>query len=60
MMTPPEFSTPLISAGADPGAVYNEMKKAWREWQVRRIHDRVVKEIEDFERRRSAAGENID
>ena len=60
MMTPPEFSTPLISVGADPGAIYNEMKKAWRDWQARRIHDRVVKEIEDFERRRSAAGENID
>ena len=55
MITPPEFSTPLIGVSADPGAIYNEMKKAWRDWQARRIHERVVKELEEFERMRSAA-----
>jgi hypothetical protein len=60
MMTPQEFSTPLISASADPGAVYNEIRKAWRDWQARRIHERVVKELEEFERNRRAASEKED
>jgi hypothetical protein len=60
MMTPQEFSTPLISASTDPGAVYNEIRKAWREWQARRIHERVVKELEEYERMRSSAGEKDD
>jgi hypothetical protein len=55
MMTPQEFSTPLISVGTDPGAIYNNMRKAWREWQARRIHERVVKEVEEFERMRGTA-----
>jgi len=45
-MTPQEFSTPLISASADPGEIYNSIKKAWRDWQARRVHERVMKEIE--------------
>ena len=58
VMTPQEFSTPpLIGASVDPGAMYNEIRKAWRDWQARRIHERVVKELEEFERMRSAAGE---
>ena len=55
MMTPQEFSTPLISVSTDPGALYNDIKKGWREWQARRIHERVVKELEEFERMRGAA-----
>lgn len=58
MMTPQEFSTPLISASTDPGALYNDIKKAWREWQARRIHERVVKEVEELERLRAAGGKD--
>ena len=46
MMTPQEFSTPLISGSVDPGQIINGMKQAWRDWQARRIHERVVKEVE--------------
>jgi len=56
MMTPQEFSTPLISGSVDPGEIMNGVKKAWRDWQARRIHERVVKELEEFERMRAAAG----
>ena len=60
-MTPQEFSTPpLIGATVDPGQIYNSMKKAWREWQARRIHEQVVKELEEFKRMQGAAGENDD
>ena len=55
MMTPQEFSTPLISTSTDPGAMYNAMKKAWRDWQARRIHERVEKEVEELERLREAS-----
>lgn len=55
VMTPQEFSTPLISGSTDPGALYNGMRKAWRDWQARRIHERVVKELEEFERMRAAS-----
>jgi hypothetical protein len=56
MMTPQEFSTPLISGSVDPGEIMNGIKKAWRDWQARRIHERVVKELEEFERMRAVAG----
>jgi hypothetical protein len=47
VMTPQEFSTPaLIGASVDPGSIYNDFKKAWRDWQARRIHERVTKEVE--------------
>jgi hypothetical protein len=48
VMTPQEFSTPLISATVDPGSVYNEAKKAWREWQARRVRARIEKELEQL------------
>jgi hypothetical protein len=51
MMTPPMFSTPLISASVDPADVYNGFRRAWRDWQARRIHERVVRELEEFDRR---------
>jgi hypothetical protein len=54
-MTPQEFSTPLIAGSVDPGSLMNEMKKAWREWQARRIHERVTKEREELERINAAA-----
>ena len=56
VMTPQAFSTPpLIGASVDPGEIYNNMKKAWRDWQARRIHERVMKEVEELERQRAAA-----
>lgn len=58
VMTPQEFSSPLIGGSVDPGSLYNGMKKAWREWQERRAHERVVKELEEFERARAAAGQD--
>ena len=54
MMTPMEFSTPLISASVDPGDIYNAFKRAWRGSQARRIQERVTRELEELERLRAA------
>ncbi|HVP72565.1 MAG TPA: hypothetical protein VMS30_02425 [Phycisphaerales bacterium] len=54
MMTPMEFSTPLISASVDPGDIYNAFKRAWRDSQARRIHERITRELEELERLRAA------
>jgi hypothetical protein len=54
-MTPQEFSAPLIGVSVDPGSMVNEMKKAWRDWQARRIHERVTKEREELERINAAS-----
>ena len=54
MMTPMEFSTPLISASVDSGDIYNGLKRAWRDRQARRIHERVTRELEELERLRAA------
>lgn len=53
-MSPVEFSTPLISGSVDPGNIYNDFKRAWSDWQARRIHERVVRELEELERLRLA------
>ena len=53
-MTPQEFSTPLISATVDPGDIYNGFRRGWRDWQARRIHERVARELEELERLRAA------
>jgi hypothetical protein len=55
VMTPQGFSTPLVSGSVDPGEIYNGIKNAWREWEARRIHERVMKEIEELERLNAAA-----
>jgi len=57
VMTPQAFSVPLISGSADPGEIYNGIKNAWREWQARRIHERVMKELEELERLDAAAAD---
>ena len=57
VMTPQQFSTPLISGSADPGEIYNGIRNAWREWQARRIHERVMKELEELERLNAAAAD---
>jgi hypothetical protein len=47
VMTPQAFSTPpLVSGSVDPGEIYDSIKKAWRDWQARRVHERVMKELE--------------
>jgi hypothetical protein len=51
---PQEFSTPLISGSVDPGDIYNGFRQAWRDWQARRIHEQVVRELAELERLRSA------
>ena len=50
MITPMEFSTPLIGTSVDSGDIYNGFKRAWRDWQARRIHERVTRELEELER----------
>ena len=50
MITPMEFSTPLISASVDSGDIYNGLKRAWRDRQARRIHERVTRELEELAR----------
>lgn len=54
VMTPQEFSTPLIGGSVDPGDIYNGFRRAWRDWQGRRIRERVVRELEELERLRAA------
>jgi hypothetical protein len=51
VMTPREFSAPVISpsgASVDPGEIYQGIKQAWRDRQARRIHERVMRELEEF------------
>jgi hypothetical protein len=38
----------------DPGNIYNGFKRAWHDWQARRIHERVTRELEEFERQCAA------
>jgi hypothetical protein len=48
-MTPEPFrDNALYRVSVDPGAIYQGIVNAWREWQARRIHERVTKELEDF------------
>jgi hypothetical protein len=50
-MTPQEFSTPpLVGASVDPGSIVNGFKKAWRDWEARKVHERVMKELEELNR----------
>ena len=57
VMTPQEYSTPLISGSVDPGSIYQSVRSAWRDWQARRIQKRVMREIEELERLNRAAEE---
>jgi hypothetical protein len=48
-MTPEPFrDNVLYSVSVDPNAIYHGIVKAWRDWQARRIHERVTKELEEF------------
>jgi hypothetical protein len=59
MMTPREYSTPPIGGGGsvDPGSIFQSIRSAWRDWQARRIEKRVMRELEELERRNRAAEE---
>ena len=57
MMTPQEYSTPMIGGSVDPGSIYQSIRSAWRDWQARRIHQRVMRELEELERLNRAAEE---
>jgi hypothetical protein len=59
MMTPREYSTPPIGGGGsvDPGSIFQSIRSAWRDWQGRRIEKRVMRELEELERRNRAAEE---
>ena len=48
-VTPEAFrGNAIYQVSVDPGAIYQSIMKGWRDWQARRIHDRVTKELEDF------------
>jgi len=59
MMTPREYSTLPIGGGGsvDPGSIFQSIRSAWRDWQGRRIEKRVMRELEELERRNRAAEE---
>ena len=58
VMTPREYSTPPIGGGsADPGSLLQSIRSAWRDWQGRRIERRIMRELEELERRNRPAEE---
>ena len=58
VMTPREYSTPPIGGGsADPGSILQSIRSAWRDWQGRRIERRIMRELEELERRNRPAEE---
>jgi hypothetical protein len=58
VMTPREYSIPPIGGGsADPGSMFQSIRSAWRDWQGRRIDKRIMRELEELERRNRAAEE---
>jgi hypothetical protein len=59
VMTPREYSTPPIggSGSVDPGSIFRSIRSAWRDWQGRRFEKRIMRELEELERRNRAAEE---
>jgi len=47
----------VIGGSVDPGSIYQSIRNAWRDWQARRIHNRVMRELEELERLNRAAEE---
>jgi len=48
VMTPGEHRSRVIAlpgSGVDPGAIWHGITSAWRDWQERRIHERVTREL---------------
>jgi hypothetical protein len=52
-----EEGRPMIGGSVDPGSIYQSIRNAWRDWQARRIHKRVMRELEELERLNRAAEE---
>jgi len=57
MMTPQQFSTPMVAGSVDPGSIVQSIRSAWRDWQARRIQERILRELEELERLNRAAEE---
>jgi hypothetical protein len=49
--------TETEASSVDPGSIYRIIRSAWRGWQARRIHQRVMRELEELERLNRAAEE---
>ena len=48
-VTPEAFRGNVIySVSVDPGTIYHGIVNVWRDWQARRIHERVTQELEEF------------
>jgi hypothetical protein len=48
VVTPEAFRGGALAAAGvavDPGAMFGGVKTAWRNWQARRVHERVEKEV---------------
>jgi len=59
VITPEPFRSRVMypaGVGVDPGEIVHNIKQAWRDWQARRIHARVTKELEEFLRATDDAG----
>ncbi len=37
---------PIAGVSVDPGTMFDPAKRAWREWQTRRVHARIQRELE--------------
>jgi hypothetical protein len=58
-VTPEAFrGNVMYSVSVDPGAIYHGIVSAWRDWQARRIHERVTQELEEFLRATAAERES--
>ena len=58
MMTPQQYSTPMVGGSVDPGSIFQSIRSAWRDRQARRIQKRIMRELEELERlNRAAEGE---
>ena len=57
MMTPQQYSTPMVGGSVDPGSIVQSIRSAWRDWQARRIQKRIMRELEELERLNRAAEE---
>ena len=57
MMTPQQYSTPMVGGSVDPGSIFQSIRSAWRDWEARRIQKRIIRELEELERLNRAAEE---
>jgi hypothetical protein len=55
--TPREYATAASGGSVDPGSMFQGIRSAWRDWQGRRFQKRLLRELEELERRNRAAEE---